>query len=268
MGPAGSKAELVPRGNPAWTRQLCAELTTSPSPALALLVLPSCVRAQKQHCTAIPVLALSHHGVRSCWQSVQGLPTARWDGDKDLVLPGQAVGLTCSTTLWSWEGGSQSLSPAGGCPPPSPRHQVFLLLVTSAFSCFLWRQDGITPAVCAPSPQLGSACSACTTLPQHKPPDMAPGQPRAARVTACQQVTGTVGTAPGSVPPQAHSYCPCRAPRALAQRSAKHVRRELHRSDGQHSPLAPFEAMGRSSSNCSESQTWLLSMGPTGMVLA
>lgn len=85
---------------------------------------------------------------------------------------------------------------------------------------------------------------------------------------AGQQVTGTVGTAPGSVPPQAHSHCPCRAPRALAQRSAKHVRRELHRSDGRHSPLAPFEAMGRSSSNCSESQTWLLSMGPTGMVLA
>lgn len=118
------------------------------------------------------------------------------------------------------------------------------------------------------SPTTGTPCSACTTLPQHRPPGMAPGQPRAARLTACQQVTGTVGTAPGSVPPQAHSHCPCRASRALAQRSAKHERRELHRSDGQHSPLAPFEAMGRSSSNCSESQTWLLSMGPTGMVLA
>lgn len=50
MGPAGSKAVLVPQGNPAWTRQLCAELTTSPSPVLALLVLPGCVRAQEQHC--------------------------------------------------------------------------------------------------------------------------------------------------------------------------------------------------------------------------
>lgn len=87
MRPAGSKAVLVPRGNPAWTRQLCGSSPLPPSPALALLVLPSCVRAQKQHCTAIPVLALSHHGVRSCWQSVQGLPTARWDEDKDLVLP-------------------------------------------------------------------------------------------------------------------------------------------------------------------------------------
>lgn len=120
MRPAGSKAVLVPRGNPAWTRQLCGSSPLPPSPALALLVLPSCVRAQKQHCTAIPVLALSHHGVRSCWQSVQGLPTARWDGDKDLVLPGQAVGPTCSTTLWSWEGALRASLLLGAVLLPAP----------------------------------------------------------------------------------------------------------------------------------------------------
>lgn len=132
---------------------------------------------------------------------------------------------------------------------PGWHHPSALCSPTTAGVCLLCLHHTATAQASRHGPRTAEGC----------PSDSLP---------AGQQVTGTVGTAPGSVPPQAHSHCPCRAPRALAQRSAKHVRRELHRSDGQHSPLAPFEAMGRSSSNCSESQTWLLSMGPTGMVLA
>lgn len=152
------------------------ELTTSPSPALALLVLPSCVRAQKQHCTAIPVLALSHHGVRSCWQSVQGLPTARWDEDKDLVLPGQAVGPTCSTTLWSWEGALRASLLLGAVllPAPGTKFSYSWSPLPSPVS-YGARMASPQHSV-LPHHRDSLLCLHHTA--QHRPPGMAPGQPR------------------------------------------------------------------------------------------
>lgn len=185
----------------------------------------------------LPGLALGHHGVRSCWPRVQGLLTARWDGDKDLMLPGQAVGSICSTTLWSWE---------GGYPPPSPRHQHFLLLVTSAFSCFSWCRDGITPLLCTPLPQGLPALLHHTATAQGS--RHSPGTAQALPVGHRDG-----WQSPGQCPSTGTLPLSLQGPARPGPRLTKHTRRGLHRSDGQHSPLAPFETMGSSSSDCSES---------------
>lgn len=129
----------------------------------------------------LPGFALSYHRVRFCWQSVQGLPTARWDGDKDLMLPGQAVSPTRSTTLCPGKGAVTASLLLGAALLPAPGTKI----------SYSWSP--------LPSPVSHGARMAsphCSALPYHRDSllclhhaataQASRHSPRTGQVTACQ----------------------------------------------------------------------------------